>query len=362
MWVLVILGGLSAMLWQQVFLTIITNWFALLLIQGVLARLRGALGRADDRHAAPGPARQDRHGSAVRHPRPRPRAPAGLERRSRVRLAAGRRDARHAGRDLRCERPVRAAVRRLLQHPAARRRQRRGPRLHAVRQHLGGVGQRHHRRDDDHRHPARHAELPVRGGTHAGPLSERARRSRRLDVRLGERHQPAAHRGRGLPGRQRAVSRCRRERLRARPSRRPRMPRRESSASRSRTTSSSTCTDSRRSIDALGGVDITVEERLPKGGGPAYDGQPAEEWAIGWIEAGSPAHGRRHRAVVRPVALHDRRLRPHEAPASAAGGDPRAVHAADRADALPGRRDRRARTSSRPTCRSRCSRSSRSWR
>ncbi|MBD7957239.1 LCP family protein [Microbacterium sp. Sa4CUA7] len=39
-------------------------------------------------------------------------------------------------------------------------------------------------------------------------------------------------------------------------------------------------------IDALGGVDITVAERLPKGGGPAYDGQPAEEWASGWIEAG----------------------------------------------------------------------------
>ncbi|GAA1470142.1 LCP family protein [Microbacterium thalassium] len=42
-------------------------------------------------------------------------------------------------------------------------------------------------------------------------------------------------------------------------------------------------------IDALGGVDITVEERLPKGGGPAYDGQPVDDWAIGWIEAG-PQH------------------------------------------------------------------------
>jgi len=39
-------------------------------------------------------------------------------------------------------------------------------------------------------------------------------------------------------------------------------------------------------IDALGGVDITVEQRLPKGGGPAYEGQPAEDWAIGWIEPG----------------------------------------------------------------------------
>ena len=39
-------------------------------------------------------------------------------------------------------------------------------------------------------------------------------------------------------------------------------------------------------VDALGGVEITVEERLPEGGGPAYDGQPAEEWASGWIEVG----------------------------------------------------------------------------
>jgi LCP family protein required for cell wall assembly len=39
-------------------------------------------------------------------------------------------------------------------------------------------------------------------------------------------------------------------------------------------------------VDALGGVEIEVAERLPKGGGPAYDGQPAEEWAIGWIEPG----------------------------------------------------------------------------
>jgi len=42
-------------------------------------------------------------------------------------------------------------------------------------------------------------------------------------------------------------------------------------------------------IDAVGGVDITVNERLPEGGGPAYEGQPAEEWATGWIEVG-PQH------------------------------------------------------------------------
>ncbi|WP_396668670.1 LCP family protein [Microbacterium sp. R86528] len=39
-------------------------------------------------------------------------------------------------------------------------------------------------------------------------------------------------------------------------------------------------------IDALGGVTITVDERLPEGGGPAYEGQPADDWAIGWIEVG----------------------------------------------------------------------------
>lgn len=38
-------------------------------------------------------------------------------------------------------------------------------------------------------------------------------------------------------------------------------------------------------VDALGGVDIDVKERLPKGG-PAYDGQPVDDWAFGWIEPG----------------------------------------------------------------------------
>jgi LCP family protein required for cell wall assembly len=42
-------------------------------------------------------------------------------------------------------------------------------------------------------------------------------------------------------------------------------------------------------VDALGGVDITVEQRIPEGGGPAYEGQPAEDWATGWIEPG-PQH------------------------------------------------------------------------
>lgn len=39
-------------------------------------------------------------------------------------------------------------------------------------------------------------------------------------------------------------------------------------------------------VDALGGVEIDVKQRLPMGGGPAWTGQPAEEWAIGWIEPG----------------------------------------------------------------------------
>jgi anionic cell wall polymer biosynthesis LytR-Cps2A-Psr (LCP) family protein len=42
-------------------------------------------------------------------------------------------------------------------------------------------------------------------------------------------------------------------------------------------------------VDALGGVDIDVKERLPKGGGPKYKGQSAQDWAIGWIEPG-PQH------------------------------------------------------------------------
>ncbi len=40
-------------------------------------------------------------------------------------------------------------------------------------------------------------------------------------------------------------------------------------------------------VDALGGVEITVTDRLPKGGGPKYKGQPAKDWATGWIEPGT---------------------------------------------------------------------------
>lgn len=37
-------------------------------------------------------------------------------------------------------------------------------------------------------------------------------------------------------------------------------------------------------VDALGGVEIDVKERLPKGAG--HTGQPVEQWATGWIEPG----------------------------------------------------------------------------
>lgn len=43
-------------------------------------------------------------------------------------------------------------------------------------------------------------------------------------------------------------------------------------------------------VDALGGVDINVVERLPKGGPPeGVDPHDVDAWAIGWIEAG-PQH------------------------------------------------------------------------
>ena len=79
---------------------------------------------------------------------------------------------------------------------------------------------------------------------------------------------------------------------------------------------------------------------------PAYEGQPVEEWAIGWIEAG-PQHmdGDTAQWYARSrytTSDFDRMKRQRDA----AGGDPRAVHAADRADAIPGCRGRRARTSS----------------
>ena len=39
-------------------------------------------------------------------------------------------------------------------------------------------------------------------------------------------------------------------------------------------------------IDALGGVEITVKDRLPIGG-PHHTGQPLDEWVKGWIEPGT---------------------------------------------------------------------------
>ena len=40
-------------------------------------------------------------------------------------------------------------------------------------------------------------------------------------------------------------------------------------------------------IDALGGVKITVKERLPEGGGPGNTNRSVDEWATGWIEKGT---------------------------------------------------------------------------
>ncbi|WP_374200413.1 LCP family protein [Microbacterium sp. CFH 31415] len=39
-------------------------------------------------------------------------------------------------------------------------------------------------------------------------------------------------------------------------------------------------------IDALGGVEIDVKERIPIGG-PGYTGEPLEDWVEGWIEPGT---------------------------------------------------------------------------
>jgi len=39
-------------------------------------------------------------------------------------------------------------------------------------------------------------------------------------------------------------------------------------------------------VDALGGVTITVTERLPEGG-PSYEGEPVQKWATGWINPGT---------------------------------------------------------------------------
>ena len=255
--------------------------------------------------------------------------------------------------------PSGSAERRLLQHPAARRRQRRGPRLHALRQHLGRLGER--RRPARPRSPASRATcrtFPFSAGPDAGQYPDGHDGHADSTLRLGKRHQPAAHRGRGLPGRQRSLPGCRRATARSRASRRPRTPRRAFSASRSRTTSSSTCTASRRSSTRSAASTSPSRSDCPRAAGPSYDGQPAEEWATGWIEAG-PQHmdGDTAQWYARSRYTTER-LRPDEAAASAAGGDPRAVHARRRA--RPDSRTSRppGRTSSRPTCRSRCSRSS----
>ena len=118
MWVLAVLGILSALLWRTAFVTLATNWFFLLAVQIVLLAyvvlwvvltidtLRLVRLVRTGRGARFGIA-----GLSVRAARPR-------ERRSGVRVAARRRRPRHARLDLRCERGVRSSFRRLLQHPA----------------------------------------------------------------------------------------------------------------------------------------------------------------------------------------------------------------------------------------------------
>ena len=59
-------------------------------------------------------------------------------------------------------------------------------------------------------------------------------------------------------------------------------------------------------IDSLGGVDITVEERLPEGRRPGLRRTAARGMGDRLDRGRSAAHGRRHGAVVRPLALHDR--------------------------------------------------------
>ena len=107
-------------------------------------------------------------------------------------------------------------------------------------------------------------------------------------------------------------------------------------------------------VDALGGVDITVAERLPEGRRTRLR-RSAGRGLGDRLDRGRPAaHGRRHRAVVRALALHDERLRSHEAPARAAGR--RSSRSSRRRPCSRASRMSRprARTSCRPTCRSRC--------
>ena len=362
-----ILGSVSPLLWPAVGVSVVIGawipdwlawfrWLPLTICRGCSSRYARAVGRADDRHPAPGPTRQARAPSRVRHRR---RLAVlllvGASGGAAVRRESRRCGAGHARRDSSARAgPSVPPSRRLLQHPAARRRQRRGPRLDAVRQHLRRLGQRRHGRR--RRSPASRATCRT-SRSRAGPMQDQYPDGHEghadAELRMGQRHQPAAHRGRGLPGRQHALPRRGGQRLRRPASRRPRMPRRASSASRSRTTSSSTCTASRRSSMRSAASTSPSRSVCPKGGGPVLPRPAGRGMGHRLDRAGDAAHGRRHRAVVRAIALHDRRLRPHEAPAPAAGGDPRAVHPADRPHPLPGRRGRGHRHRSRPTCRSR---------
>jgi anionic cell wall polymer biosynthesis LytR-Cps2A-Psr (LCP) family protein len=109
------------------------------------------------------------------------------------------------------------------------------------------------------------------------------------DLRVGPGHQPADERGGDLPARRRQghLPGCRGAAPR-RPSRRRRMPRRAFLGIEIPYYVFVDMKGFADIVDALGGVDITVQERLPEGAAHLR-GEPAEDWAIGWIEAG-PQH------------------------------------------------------------------------
>ena len=308
---------------------------------GAADRLRRAVGGADARHAATGPAREGPAEGAACDRRAGGRAHGRGIRRRRLRLVPDRDHPRHTRVDLRRRRTQRAAERRLLQHPAAGRRQRRRPRLDALRLDLGRVGQRRHGRGDGHRHPARHREHAVLAWPDAGALPRRAHGPQQHQLRLGQRHQPARHRGRGLRRRRRALPRGPGERLDAgdrgdqgrgrgaarhrdsllRADRHARLRRARGRPRRGH--------DQRHRATADGRADV------PDAAGRRMGDR---------VDRGRrAAHERRHRPVVRPLALHDQRLGPDAAPARAAGGDPPADEPRERPRPVPGCRGRRER-------------------
>ncbi|VXB13582.1 conserved hypothetical protein [Microbacterium sp. 8M] len=306
---------------------------------GAVLRVHRAVGGAHLRHAAPGAARAHQGLREDRHPA-RGRAGARpLRQRDRLRREHRRLQPQRDQHAVRIRRAEPAAQRRLLQRAAARRGQRPGARLDALRQHLRRLGQRRDREDDDLRNPARHAARAVRAGTDARPVPRRAAGPRRRDLRLGERHQPAHQRRGDLP--HRTVPLSGREE--------PWIPSRRGShegRGRGRAGHQDPVLRVPRH-ERLREAHRRARRRRHHGEGAAPRGQRAgvgragqrRRVGDGVDRAGAAAHERRHRAVVRALALHHERLRPDAPSARAAGCAAEAVHAAERAHAL--QRDRR---------------------